>query len=1513
MFLPTGHPARRPLGGHNRPRLRAKIRLYPGWGAVLFGLFGPSWDPYWAFVGFAGGNVLVDGAPGTNNQAEGTALLHVLTWALSIPSFVPITIVSDSALCVRCINGEAKPPCGKARTSVHHLGRFLKQIHEAAGTGLQMCWTRGHCGTAGNECADRVADAFAGRALGACSPVPAAASDLWQHQLLPWAWMLWDHKGLPPLACLASPHYEPSEKPPLSCISAILHDTSLLAGPAAGFVLRLCSANVCSLLHKQQLLAHQLDSHQVSVCGLQETRFGHDSVFQSGGWLCFHSSGQRGHKGCALWVHGGRLAEAAGAPVAPCKDHFSVLQSRVDWLAVRMQWGIMDCVLVVLHAPHSGYSEDARREWWQQASADLSRLGKVAPLVLMGDFNAVVSSFDGPAVGPLAGELSDLSGELAAAAANEVGARFVNTFPSAAFPYKMQPTWKHKCIDYVTVPSVWLHGATQLAHDLDLGNQHDDHTAVLVELHLPRTKTKGKLAPKQHHHVRSRCPSWGCNVHEHAEQLIAHAKKYPRAPQAAISKPYLGSHSISLLAVKKRARRELTDALQAEVKSIMRGAWQLWRGTVGRTTALFPRIGRALIAFREAASELTCSIKQDKQAYISKIADGIRDASSKNEGQEVFRALRFFRPAGKNVKKPFRALPILQDKHGQTATSFEEQQLLRAEHFGDMEAAVRMTATERLQSWPEALVPETGFELAAVPSLLDVEDCARRLPLHKAPGPSGVMNEVWQTDPVGTGRQWFPVFAKAHKRLTEPFRFSTGTCISLYKAKGPQSCLGSFRSVFLLEGLGKGFRKLLRHALVADVASRAPPLFAGCLPGSLTGALTHFLTTHLSLARAAHRTSGILFLDAQSAYYRALRCRITGDTASDSALCHILETMGVDASLTDAVLQWAKGPPLFETLTAHQQRFLQALFRAPAFVLKGLPFLYTTRSGTRPGDGIADVLFAAILVNGLLAVQEQLAVQGIHMPSSQDTPPMPTWADDASLPLTANSPDAFWQVAVTACRTVHCEFGRRALELTYRDDKSALLVSWRGLGSRGSKAKCVAQDKQLEFTGFGKAVQVPLVSTYVHLGTKLVDSGMALPDFRRKLQQASARVKPVAKRVLRRADIAFRRRALILQSIGVSVAQFNVGVWGKLSSEELKVWCSGIDSLYRLLFADDRHTGAPECPSVFEVCGKALLPTPNAIISVERIRHASRLVKNNHIELWELLAAEQAQCDFSWLSALLADLRWVKYWVPDCPLTLEGVEQADTLAVWLHEAGPRAARWAAQAANNQVRSLHQWFLFQKASRARGDFQGVSWVRHRLMGDERIPCPMCDELLSSGSHLAVHAAYAHGHACLSRLYSPGTRCRACLKEHWSITRQRRHLSAGPACLAFLVATIPPLTEEEVAEADATNSLHLRQAKSNGGSDPASRWPVLRTPGPLRPLPADAEAELALAWSNASPFERMALAKSLVNFSGQYCEILSIPVEAESVLSLDRAHTNPLPANPDGRLWIQTVQDLQANRP
>ena len=236
-----------------------------GWGAILFGLFGTFDAPFWAFLGLAGGHVRINGSTGTNNQAEGCALLHALTWAFSIAPCVPVTIISDSQLVVRGVNGDGKPPSGKHRSQLHQVCKYLKQMHEARHSALEVQWTRSHTGLAGNECADDIAGCFAAMGGRCDTPVPHAATSLWEHPLLPWAWMLWDCAGLPPLGVLCAPTYEPAEKPPQACVESIVSDMALHTGPREAFSLRIGTANVCSLLHKQPMLRHQLLEHQIAI------------------------------------------------------------------------------------------------------------------------------------------------------------------------------------------------------------------------------------------------------------------------------------------------------------------------------------------------------------------------------------------------------------------------------------------------------------------------------------------------------------------------------------------------------------------------------------------------------------------------------------------------------------------------------------------------------------------------------------------------------------------------------------------------------------------------------------------------------------------------------------------------------------------------------------------------------------------------------------------------------------------------------------------------------------------------------------------------------------------------------------------------------------------------------------------------------------------------------------------------------------------------------------------------
>ena len=180
------------------------------------------------------------------------------------------------------------------------------------------------------------------------------------------------------------------------------------------------------------------------------------------------------------------------------------------------------------------------------------------------------------------------------------------------------------------------------------------------------------------------------------------------------------------------------------------------------------------------------------------------------------------------------------------------------------------------------------YRLDQLPSLLDMEQVVRNLPRRKATGPSGIPNEVWKASPATAARLWLPVVLKQHVRLTEPVRFSTGILATLFKGKGDPSCVTSHRSIFLLEGLGKACRKMVRIPLLDALRSASPDLFEGCQPGSSSEVLTHYITGFRDFHHLKGRSTFCLFIDLSSAYYRVIRAKITGEDWTDAAICHVL-------------------------------------------------------------------------------------------------------------------------------------------------------------------------------------------------------------------------------------------------------------------------------------------------------------------------------------------------------------------------------------------------------------------------------------------------------------------------------------------------------------------------------------------------------------------------------------------------------------------------------------------------
>ena len=1096
-----------------------------GWGLVLTAFDG--WE--WSFVGWAGGRN-DEGLAATNNVAECQGLLMAISWAMSVPKEIDVEIVVDSSFSLGSADGSLMLNHDSPSFVPAQRLRFLMQWHERWRRPTSVGWVKSHCGVFGNELADRVADHFM-RTDFPASCVPFHVCSLHAHPLLAWAWMAGPPpRGMCDLRNLSTGRYEPCDNIPLECAEAVLQDVQRGEGSVKAEVcLKLLSANVCTIRNKCPMLRRQFVEAAVHVAALQETRHGNECSYKADGWLCVHSAAVKGQHGCAFWFHCQGLAETFGVDVFD-DSRVTVIQVRADWLAVRVVIGRFDYVFITFHAPHSKLEPGVIEAWWRQAERDMRFCASIAGLIVMGDANARVSCDDVSAAGPLALDFTDLSGRLFGDLCGDFHLCLANTFPSTAGGEKLRPSWKDRCLDYICVPEAWIHG-TEVSEDVfDLGNQHDDHEAVCVEIRLIQKqaatcadengKPRGKSCRSSY---RKDC-SWRCNVHKHAEHVFDEARRQPAHDEQKPHKPYVSAGTWQIVQQKKQCLAQKNRILRRSRLAMVRVVMRAWleilhpHDTVGVEPVLFSVGNRAEqgmsrgefsasgtfgvplqacwgAALVKVAAHLHClskrlhnMLKKDKLAYLEGLLAQAEHAATVSDGRQLWQALKYFRKSGPRLKVCFRPLIKLLDETGQITASFHEQQQLKARHFGNMEASVirDSQAVAGLDFNVDAVCAES-FDLRDLPSLFDIEQGLRKLPKNKAPGPSKVKNEVWLRNVAQAARHWIPVIIKSHVRLSEPLRFNTGILHTLYKGVGDKASLLNWRSIFLLEGVGKCSRKLIRNRICLDLDSNTPLFHQGFKSKSCSAALTHYIVTWLRVHRSKRCSSGILFLDLRSAFYRVLRCRLVGRQLDDHAVCDILSQMGVDDRLFGDILAWASGNSLLARLSGHSQRVVRSFLAFSAFLLHGEASFFCSRSGTRPGDTLADVLFAVVLADCLASVSGALAREGLcNAEASEHESQVPVWADDVSVPFGAASPCDLGRVASRVCQIVHLECCRRALEPNYKKGKTELLLCFAGQGADKVKQNVARCREGVSFQAHGRSVHVQQAQVYQHLGTALM-------------------------------------------------------------------------------------------------------------------------------------------------------------------------------------------------------------------------------------------------------------------------------------------------------------------------------------------------------------------------------------------------------------------------------------------
>ena len=937
-----------------------------GWGAVLVAEYqDPSCR---CAVAFMGHQISRSGGFGsfsaqTNNAAEAWAVLITQLAALALPVFLPLTFWIDSSVTIGSATGLFDPALIQGDPALSNAVRASAQALQQRPAPTQWRWVPGHSRAAFNELADHVAGlASRGKAE---TPISRTMQRLARHELLPWAWRLLARTNeVPVLEHLAAGRYEPPDALPSACAQAIVDDVQLPVCRSSGSLpCRILTANLCTGAGKQGPLLTQLDAAGVDIAFFQETR-SRTSKQCSGRWLQFCAAADRGRGGCSVWIRQGWCL--GDRPIA--RTDCTVLAARADFIAIRVKVAGCSLVLVNLHGPHSQHTPQVISDWWQDTNAAIKALCGDDHLIVGGDFNARLSP-NSECTGGHGPDACDEAGTHVQRLCSDLHLFLANTYETVMGDHRAA-TWKDRRLDYLAVPACCICTCRVAAVDFDLLNPHEDHQALCIDMSLwagdssppsdaahkaNRTRARSRtLAGRDAHWaavaletLTGTTQRWATNVHTHADALFSqaqHALDAAPARTAFPNKPFTSPETMEFIQQRKHCDKLLRQIDAEERCRRLRRFFTGWCSLVGSSAAVASPASSDLHRARAAclrARAIWCTcvrrhLRLDKALYVETACAELHDAASRKDSAALFARLRYFRPASKRVLKPFGPLDILRCPDGTVAGTYEEQQELRGQHFGAMEAALKQSAAEfaRYEVLPAA--PSGRFRLDQLPSLLDVEQVVRSLPRRKAAGPSGVPNELWKASPATAAGIWLPVVLKQHVRLTEPVRFSTGILATLFKGKGDPSQVTSHRSIFLLEGLGKACRKMVRVPLLDALQASCPPLFEGCRPGSSSEVLTHYITSFRDYHALRGWSTCCLFLDLSSAYYRVIRAKVTEEEWTDDSICHVLAQMGVSPALFDSIRAWLSGGSVTSGVEPHHRDVLRAAFRSSGFLLRNM-------------------------------------------------------------------------------------------------------------------------------------------------------------------------------------------------------------------------------------------------------------------------------------------------------------------------------------------------------------------------------------------------------------------------------------------------------------------------------------------------------------------------------------------------------------------------------------------------
>eukprot|EP00435_Cladocopium_sp_Y103_P068714 s750_g32.t1 len=1124
----------------------------------------------------------------------------------------------------------------------HPIRGILRLIEARWDVTCQHHFVASHQGNPGNEIADTIASCAAhGLALQDWTHFLQVFTQKFKVSALEWSWTLF------------SPHFlsvidqdapvfpvKPTTTPDVTQVLP-LEGVSDPVSTVGNVRLRLLTCNVLSLLPQHtssgavcdvsvgparlQTLLQQFYAAGITIFALQETRLRTSVRLSAEEYHLLHvPATSRGHFGIMMGFAKTLpfVSQATGLGQDSClqEPDLSVVASDPRFLIVRIHNQFLRCLVFAVHAPHSGATQDELEEFWQRFDAVVPSHYDHWPRIVLADANCRFGDTPCRHFGEHGAETST--------AKSEPFCRFLaaqHLFVPASFSELHEGptgTWRHTNgswtrNDVVAVPLEWPFSLCRswVDTEIDVSLAKDDHRPACVLLEwqavshaYQRPRVQRKCPPHLCHDAlqllrSSPQPHWHVDVHTHfsvVQNGVADCTRYPC--QSMAKRPHKQTLSLDtweLVCTKRRWRSNLAHFQRLQYKTQLQMFFSLWRH------AHLDLLEDGVVSdFDHLLRDLDCKVAYALHQFRSfglVVSRALRADDAKFYASLAQESSKWLGPA--DARRFWQVLRRSLPKFRTRRIGFDPLRLEALEgqwmpHFQSLEVGETAVPHDLLSDCHrrQMLTPasQLHFDIQDLPSILVLEDVLRQTRPNKATGLDVLPSVLFHTHAHELADLYFPLLLKMLLWQHEPLACKGGPMAVIQK-KGSQMLAGNYRGIMLLPTFPKRVRALLRGQVMQLLHYQRPPGQLGGFAHQQVMYGSQQLQIFGHLMDEGNISSAVLFVDLTTAFHRLVREWVSGIYV-ESDVAAVLDAM-VDEGLPVAdMCERLNLPSLLEKLQAppfliHMMRDIHT--NTWMTVGRGRS-LATTRRGTRPGNPLADCIFHVLMAEILRQLQEWIDTQDAFTSILQefDVPGgTVTWADDLAIPWATRQATALPQAIRKVWLFVKDLFGKFGFLLNMDKGKTSVVLTFRGPGAPLLRKQFQLGDRP------GDTIEVDGSTIFLHYVPHYKHSGAWITPTQRQLQKLRAVLLRMLQKVLR------------------------------MSREEI--------------------TTTP----VHVIFKRAGQPEPRIRLAVDRLLYAQRLWQHGPAELQHMIHREHALCPTSWLSGLIADLKWMRKLEQDLSLS----------------------------------------------------------------------------------------------------------------------------------------------------------------------------------------------------------------------------------------------------------------------